>query len=266
MSKAGFSTWKKLMNSLIYYLFFGISNANAGGYRIKCRDGMEFVYTGKASNYSPQDLCQDHGGLTSHKISDAPSTKKDSFDFGISAWLTPYALKPVYTHEGYVERDDYLYFEIGRKYNRHYSAGMTLEARYAYIDFGITSYAGNTAFYPVYTGSDYTATESELYSYSNVIPSSNVFGGTYSSGLSLPFIFRKDYKFAAFAGSTYEHSFFMNTNGNTLATSVGLRTSIKKAFIEAVSTDTFRSFDFVPQQLYAGYDPSISFKIGLNIK
>lgn len=288
-------------------MLFIANNANAGErlhYTIICRDGMEFVYTGESSNYSPQDLCEDHGGLPPSKNSNNDITKNSSSDAksdakkatnnntrdnrptpGISVWFTPYALKPVY-HTRRNITDGFPFAikngqKIGKTYKRSYSAGMTLQLRYAYLDVGVTSYAGNTALYPLYnlhsdpnrvqyfttivspkTAADYPSYED-----------AKVIGGSYSSGLSLPFVFKRNKKMSVFAGLAYEHSFFMQTtplgaessNSNTLATSVGLRSSMGKFFIEAVSADTFKSFDFVPPQVYWGYDPSISFKIGISI-
>ncbi len=268
------------MNSLIYSILFITNNANAGGYPVKCRDGMEFVYTGESSNYSPQDLCKDHGGLPPSKNSNNDITKNSSSDakkatnnstrdnrpaLGISAWFTPYALKPVYHAELYSSQDGSI-SKTSKSYKRNYSAGMTLQLRYAYIDFGVTSYAGNTAFYPLYGANgpgtiEYITTIAD----SKIYEESKVIGGSYSSGLSLPFVFKRNKKMSVFAGLAYEHSFYMQSNSDTLATSAGLRSSMGKFFIETVSTDTFKSFDFVPPQVYWGYDPSISLKIGISL-
>ena len=258
------------------------NNANAGENHVTCRDGMEFTYTGESSNYSPQDLCEDHGGLRPLSNSNNNFTKNSSSDtgnksksksnirdanlaFGMSVWFTPYALKTIYNANG-AERQDGSISKTSKSYKRYYSAGITLQLRYAYIDVGVTSYAGNTAFYPLYGANgpgtiEYITTipDSKIYEESKVV------GGSYSSGLSLPFVFKRNKKMSVFAGLAYEHSFYMQFNSDTLATSVGLRSSMGKFFIETVSTDTFKSFDFVPPQVYWGYDPSISFKIGISL-
>ncbi len=276
------------MNSLIYSMFFIANNANAGENHITCRDGMEFAYTGESSNYSPQDLCEDHGGLRplSNSYSNNSVHNKSSSDtkkvtnnntrdnrpaLGISVWFTPYALKPVYHAELYSIRDG-LISETSKSYKRSHSAGMTLQSRYLYLDIGVTSYAGNAAFYPLYGSNgpgtiEYVSTiiDSKTAADYPSYKDTKVIGGLYSSGLSLPFVFKRNKKMSVFAGLAYEHSFYMQTNSDTLATSVGLRSSMGKFFIETVSTDTFKSFDFVPPQVYRGYDPSISFKIGISI-
>jgi hypothetical protein len=293
MSKVGFSIWKKLMNNLIHLFLFFANNANAGGYRITCKDGMEFSYTGESSNYSPYDLCQDHGGLRANKSNNATSQKSHNDDskknkskskdnaimFGVSAWITPYALKTIYNAEVYSMKDGSIY-KISKSYKRFYSAGITLQSRYAYIDCGLTTYAGNTGFYPNYFGNgfvEYVATsppDDGVYKNTSVFDTA-VYGGTYSFGLSLPLVFKKNKKMALFAGISYEHSFYgayesgdglMDFNSDALGTSVGMRSTFGKFFAEVVSADTFESFDFVPSQIYSEYDPGITFKIGVSLK